>query len=860
MKDNKYSFLRNSKPIKNKSNALFYNNNYLNVKSYQFNYNNFNSLTDLKAPFIKVFCRFHPSNELEYLFSNKEGIKIISQTNLLLKDKNSEKFSHEYKFNEIFDQNVHITSFYNKTCKSIINTVIQGYNGGIILYGDDFSYKTNIIKEIIPQLIRDLYQHIYLTDKNELFKTEIALYEIYKEKIFNLIEDYKSSYINNKRSEKEKIIYMNCNNEDEMEKVIKYGMDNKGENENFEKSHLIIEMKIYRYDKEKNLLKCGNLFLIRLESEIEKDLNTSNNSIHSKKIESEDTNNKSMKYLLQLILEIINKQKNGNDNMNNFDENKNVLISILNNCLGGNSFTSLILTCSKSEYQIETKMKLFNIAKETQKIKNNPLINVKAVTNSEPFIKDLFINNINKILQQSIKGQIDIHKNNFFISNFVNYNLKYLSEEQKNNKLKGNKTSNNRLFYSGKKNKNQSKIKNLSLSENVEKNMKITDLFINNSFYPKEVSKYKNKVEELKLKIEEKENITLELHNELNDKKAELLLVSLEKEKILNKIEDKLSEKDEKILNLEKSINLEKKMMENNLYSHIKNSESIIREILTEKKEKEEIINKYKDILENYNQKIKELEMNYQQYIEENNQKNLDYESKINNYKMKISELTNDNFIKDSLIKKMKGEIQILKSELSDVKSNKKKYIKNDFDTEIELKSNLKSKQEEDKILLENYSSKIKDLQNELNSLKLQKNKNDSTFNHNLLKINELESQLKENQIIINEYTNKNKLINQELNEAKNSILNLQMEKDNIILEKNKELLSIEKIKNDINIKNINLEKELEVLKKKVNNLKNENDNLKNKINSYKEIESKFGNSNDGIININNKNEKEDFN
>ena len=84
---------------------------------------------------------------------------------------------------------------------------------------------------------------------------------------------------------------MNCNNEDEMEKVIKYGMDNKGENENFEKSHLIIEMKIYRYDKEKNLLKYGNLFLIRLESEIEKDLNNSNNSIHLKKIEIEDTNN-----------------------------------------------------------------------------------------------------------------------------------------------------------------------------------------------------------------------------------------------------------------------------------------------------------------------------------------------------------------------------------------------------------------------------------------------------------------------------------------------------------------------------------------------------------------------------------------
>ena len=161
---------------------------------------------------------------------------------------------------------------------------------------------------------------------------------------------------------------------------------------------------------------------------------------------------------------------------------------------------------------------------------------------------------------------------------------------------------------------------------------------------------------------------------------------------------------------------------------------------------------------------------------------------------MKISELTNDNYIKDSLIKKMKGEIQILKSELSVIKSKNNKYNKKAFDNEMDLKSNIKSKKEEDKILLENYSSKIKDLQNELNSLRLQKNKDDSAFNHNLLKINELESQLKENQIIIDEYISKNKLMNQELNEAKNSILNLQMEKANVILEKNKELLSNEKI------------------------------------------------------------------
>ena len=93
-------------------------------------------------------------------------------------------------------------------------------------------------------------------------------------------QQYNNSYLNNRRNEKEKIIYMNCNNENEMEKAIKYGIDNENRDDNFDKNHLIIEIKIYRYDKEKNLLKCGKLYIIRLETDIEEDVNK---SIRSKK-------------------------------------------------------------------------------------------------------------------------------------------------------------------------------------------------------------------------------------------------------------------------------------------------------------------------------------------------------------------------------------------------------------------------------------------------------------------------------------------------------------------------------------------------------------------------------------------------
>ena len=47
------------------------------------------------------------------------------------------------------------------------------------------------------------------------------------------------------------------------------------------------------------------------------------------------------------------------------------MTSILSDCFGGNTYTSLILTCSKSEYNINKTKQLFKLAKNAQKIKNS---------------------------------------------------------------------------------------------------------------------------------------------------------------------------------------------------------------------------------------------------------------------------------------------------------------------------------------------------------------------------------------------------------------------------------------------------------------------------------------------------------
>ena len=766
MKDNKYLFLSQSSKNSEQRKFFNYNKNEL-AKSYTINYYKYAYKLRQPSPLINVFCRFRPINELECLYSKEEAIKIKSSTSLLIKDKNSKKYSKEYKFNEIFEPNTHISSFYDKTCKNIINSLIQGYNGGIIIYGEKDSGRTYVLKEIIPQIIRQIYQNLYIFgNKDEVFKIEIAIYDIINEEIINLNEANNSKLVNNKNTSN--IEYMNCMDEKAMENIINTALSNESKIENNDEAHLIIEIKISRYDKKKGIMIYGKLYLAKLNI-------IENNSINKNKIENNI--NQSINSLSQFIKDIINKK---NYDYDEEIKNKNIhrklrLTSILSDCFGGNTYTSLILTCSKSEYNINKTKQLFKLAKNAQKIKNNPIINVKVITNPNAFLNDF-----NKINHQKV---VKISNKNNDLNN-INYNFRYLSEEEDNNQNNDNKRLSFKKSFSKGENEKQSLIKNNSFSNNnnKKKNYLIDNYFKNNNYYHKEIEKYKNRIEELELRMKVKENQIIELNNELNDKKSNLILLSLEKEKILNNIEDKLKEKDKEILIMKNDINNEKKKMEINFYSQIKNSESIIRKIIEEKNQQNEIIKKYKDALDKYDIKMKELEAKYNKCIDENIQKNYDFELEINNYKMKISQLTNENFIKDSMINKLKGENQIIKAELSKIKENNKK---NNEDIFIDIKNDTSSiinNKKEEYNLIDNY------IQREINII---------NSNQNTEKLKTLETELNESKIIINEYKGKFDLINKELIDAKKLISNLQEEKENLLKEN-------ENLKNNMKEQKIN--------------------------------------------------------
>ena len=774
---------------------------------------------------IKVFCKFRPLNEIESMCSEREMIKIDSSRHLLLKTENPSKSIQEFTFDEIFEPNSHKLSFYNKACKNIVSHTMQGYNGGIIFYGESGTGKTYTIKQIIPQIISQIYEEIGLSDsENELYKIQSSVYEIYKEQINDLLHMNNTNLnlieLKNKNVMINNLTYYVVNNEEELNDIISQGLTNKTKYNNNIKSHFIIEIKIYKYCKDKNIMKCGTLHIVELEgiegfcSEIE--INDEQKMI-----------NKSIS-ALKMVVKRLNDRNDENEDEIHIPYRNSKLTRILRDCIGGNAYTSFILTCSKSEYHINQTRNVFIFGQNIRKIKNRPLINVDINGSKSPIMKGNILEENKKIsnklndLKKINRRFYDKIEEDEMIIKELNDTVDKLKSEKKNNiniykrfkslyKNNGELNETSPLLSRGLSDQiksNQKEIENNLILENHTKEI-IDDLLSDKKYYMQQINKFKNQIDDYKALLREKEQNIKELSDELNNKKGEILLMQLEREKMSNRFEDELYENNAKIQNMEEKISDERKQMENNLYTQIKNSEAIIRDLRETKRESDLQLEKYKNIIEDLNQGMKNLETKYKNIIEDKEKKNYDLNFEISNYKIKISQLTNDIFLKESIIKKMNGEIQILKSELSNIKNNNNNSLNSNL--LLNNKNNI----------IDDYASKMKDLENELSQKSL--------------KIIDLEQKLKENENIINDYKNKYALIDKEVNENKSLIFDLKKEKENLLKEKD---FSQNNSQNalEFEIKNKDQERQIELLKKRIQNLENDNKSLRNKMNDYEEI------------------------
>lgn len=122
-------------------------------------------------------------------------------------------------FDKVFKPNASQEKVYNEAAKSIvkgissINThlrnilylkhifswldVLMGYNGTIFAYGQTSSGKTHTmegvmgdphLQGIIPRIVNDIFNHIYAMEENLEFHIKVSYFEIYMDKIRDLLD------------------------------------------------------------------------------------------------------------------------------------------------------------------------------------------------------------------------------------------------------------------------------------------------------------------------------------------------------------------------------------------------------------------------------------------------------------------------------------------------------------------------------------------------------------------------------------------------------------------------------------------------------------------------------------------------
>ena len=118
------------------------------------------------SEYIEVFCRFRPPNESELSISTNNSVILLSPKQLIITQEKKLELKKDYTFDGLFEYDFPKEKFYLKTSQKIVNAVLQGYNGGIICYGETGTGKSYTIKEIIPQVENQIFEYIEESNGN----------------------------------------------------------------------------------------------------------------------------------------------------------------------------------------------------------------------------------------------------------------------------------------------------------------------------------------------------------------------------------------------------------------------------------------------------------------------------------------------------------------------------------------------------------------------------------------------------------------------------------------------------------------------------------------------------------------------
>ncbi|KAG8720814.1 hypothetical protein FRC08_018017 [Ceratobasidium sp. 394] len=280
------------------------------------------------------------------------------------------------KQQEVFDYGV----------RGIVKDVINGYNGTVFAYGQTGSGKTftmmgadidsEDLKGIIPRITEQIFTSIVESEAHLEYLVKVSYMEIYLERIRDLLAPHNDNL--QVHEEKNKGVYVKnlsdyyVGSAKEVYEIMRQGglaraVTATNMNAESSRSHSIFLITIQQRNTETGAMKTGNLYLVDLagSEKVGKTGASGQTLEEAKKI------NKSLSALGM----VINALTDGKSSHIPYRDSK--LTRILQESLGGNSRTTLIINCSPSSYNEAETLGTLRFGMRAKSIKNTARVNAE---------------------------------------------------------------------------------------------------------------------------------------------------------------------------------------------------------------------------------------------------------------------------------------------------------------------------------------------------------------------------------------------------------------------------------------------------------------------------------------------------
>uniref|UniRef100_A0A6Q2WP55 Kinesin-like protein n=1 Tax=Esox lucius TaxID=8010 RepID=A0A6Q2WP55_ESOLU len=306
---------------------------------------------------IKVMCRFRPLNNSEVARGDKYIPKFTGEDQVSISGK-------PFMFDRVFGSNTTQEQMYKASAQMIVKDVLEGYNGTIFAFGQTSSGKTHTMEGslhdpdnmgIIPRIVQDIFNYIYSMDENLEFHIKVSYFEIYLDRIKDLLDVTKNNL--SVHEDKNRVPYVKgcterfvCSPEEVMD-TIDEGKANRhvavtNMNEHSSRSHSIFQINVKQENTATEQKLSGKLYLVDLAGSEKVCLMCYMNSfqpVYTTYVPYRDSK----------------------------------MTRILQDSLGGNCRTTMVICCSPSSYnEAETKSTLM-FGQRAKTIKNTVCLNVE---------------------------------------------------------------------------------------------------------------------------------------------------------------------------------------------------------------------------------------------------------------------------------------------------------------------------------------------------------------------------------------------------------------------------------------------------------------------------------------------------